>query len=299
MDGRWREVVSLRLHGVADSDSHLLVSELPELVEYQKIIAEAARALYLLDHPERRRVLRGFGERLQMGFSAIRSGSTVIPLEVHEMPPPVFGDVAVEGYVDRAVAATTRTYRSVAQGRKPVDRLPASVLHLMENFGSSLPSDRRVEIVPALAPEDSAEVTRLVRQAVAALIPGRVEDEATVEGEVTRADVVARLFVIRLPNGRALEAPFDPDDERRVTEALRDHEERRVRVRGKALAESTGVAVRFVAVDEIQFVDEVREDEVGRSWGRLRQLGLQGLSGLPQDFATHLDDYLYPEEHRR
>lgn len=296
MDGQWREVVSIRLHGATDSDSHLLVSELPELVQYQKIIAEAARALFLHEHPERQRVLRGFGDRLQMGFSAIRSGSTVIPLEVFDMPPPVFGDIAVENYVDRAVAATTRTYRNAAEGKKPVDRLPASVLHLMEDFGSSLPEGHWVEIVPALAPHNSAEVTRPIREAVAALLPGRIEDEATVEGEVTRADVVARRFVIRLPTGRAMEAPFDADDERRVTEALRDHDERRVRVRGKALVESTGLAVRFVSVDGIQFVDEVREDVVGRSWARLRQLGREGVTGLPPDLATHLDDYLYPEK---
>jgi hypothetical protein len=298
MDGKWREVVRLHLHAATDGVPHLLVSELPELVQYQKIIAEAARALFLSDHPDRQRVLKGFGERMQLGFSTLRAGSTVIPLEVREIPMPILPEVIIEDYVDRAVAATTRTYRNVRDGKKPVDGLPTSVLHLMEDFGSTLPEDHWIEIVPAAAPNAPAEVTRVVREGVASLIPGRVEDEATIDGEVTRADVVARRFVLRLPAGDAMEAPFDAEDERQVTEALMDHDERRIRVRGRALVESGGSPIRFVSVSGIQFVDDIRQDAVGLSWTRLGDLGRKPVVGLPPDLATNLDDYLFPEEHR-
>jgi len=95
-----------------------------------------------------------------------------------------------------------------------------------------------------------------------------------------------------------LEALFDPNDERRVTEALRDHDERRVLVRGRVLKEPSGRLVRFVSVDEIQFVDQAEGASPAQSWDRLLKLAEHPVQGLPSDLASHLDDYLYPRERR-
>ena len=120
MNEHWRTVVRIALRGGDPADHHVLLSDLGELETYQRVVTEAARALFLQEHPARHRVLRGFEATLQLGFRAVEEGSAVLPLEVRDEPPPLFADVGVETYVDRAVAATTRVYRRVALGERPM-----------------------------------------------------------------------------------------------------------------------------------------------------------------------------------
>lgn len=297
MEGAWREVARLHFSGPAGGDDHLLLSELPELITYQQIITEAARALFLRDHPSRQRVAKGFGDSLQLGFATIQRGSTVIPLDVRETPVPVFAGVPVESYVDRAATVTANAYRTSSAGKVASDLPPENVLRLMETFGSTLSRDRSLEIEPTGAPGLAVRVDRHAREAIALLIAERVQDEAVVRGEVTRADVVARRFVVRTDEGGSLEAPYDTTDERRVTEALRDHDVRRVLVRGRVLRESSGRPVRFVSVSGIQFVDDVEGASPRSTWERLLLLAEHPVQGLPSDLASHLDDHLYSREH--
>lgn len=294
MNDQWRTVVRIALRGGNDPDDHhVLLSDLGELETYQRLITEAARALFLQEHPQRQRVLKGFEGQLQLGFRNVEEGSAVLPLEVREQAQPLFPEVQVESYVDRAVTATSRVYRRAASGQR-ADGLPASVLTLMEQFGSSLPDDRFLEIRPVMASNEVAVVDAATRAAVGALVPGRLEDETRVEGTVTRADVSAKRF--RLTVGRrGIEAPFSPEDKNRVIDALRDSDERRVIVRGRALLEPGGIPVRFLTVEEIAFVDD-RAGGIAEGWASLIGFGRnRAVHGLPADLASSVDDYLYGE----
>jgi hypothetical protein len=299
MSSGWRVVVTIAIKGADEDDHHVLLSELPEIESYQRLITEAARALFMADHPQRQRVLRGFESTLQMGFATVRPGSALLPLEVREADQTIFRDIPVETYVDRAVLSTAHSFRRAAGGHRPAEPLPPTVLELMEDLGASLADDRWMEITPAGEPEQVAVVDRTTRAAIAKFVPDRYEDDVAVEGEVTRADVLSRRFRLRVPGGRGIEAPFTHDDERRVTEALRDHDERSVMVRGRALIEPDGTAVRFVTVTAIEFADEVRGRTWAESWASLvRFADSHPVSGLPSDLASNVDDYLYRDRKR-
>lgn len=299
MSSGWRVVVTIAIKGADEDDHHVLLSELPEIESYQRLIIEAAKALFMVDHPQRHRVVRGFESMLQMGFATVRPGSALLPLEVREAGPTIFRDIPVEAYVDRAVTSTARAYRRAAGGHRPAEPLPPTVLGLMEDLGASLSDDKWMEITPAGEPEQVAVVDRTTRAAIAAFVPGRYLDDAAVEGEVTRADVLSRRFRLRVPGGLGIEAPFTQEDERRVTEALRDHDERSVMVRGRALMDPDGTLVRFSTVTAIEFADEVRGRTWAESWARLlRFTDSHPVTGLPADLASNVDEYLYRDRKR-
>ena len=161
----------------------------------------------------------------------------------------------------------------------------------MEQVGASLPDDRWLEDLPASTTEPVV-VDEAVRAAVGALVPGRIEDEFSIEGVVTQADVLSRRFRVNVGR-RGIEAPFSPEDKDRVIDALRDSDERRVVVRGRALLERGGTPVRFVSVADIAFVDE-RAADLHVAWAQLIGLARKtAMPGLPHDLAGSVDDYLY------
>lgn len=80
MNGQWKEVAKLRFTGQRFQDHALDLSALAELSQFQKIVAETARALWKAEHPDRVRLPARFEERTRLCLRRIEEGSAVAPL---------------------------------------------------------------------------------------------------------------------------------------------------------------------------------------------------------------------------
>ena len=82
MSGTWREIVRLRFKGERFRDHALDLTALTELRQFQRIVAETAKALWRTANPDRERLPAHFEDRTRLCLRRIESGSAVAPLEV-------------------------------------------------------------------------------------------------------------------------------------------------------------------------------------------------------------------------
>jgi hypothetical protein len=120
-------------------------------------------------------------------------------------------------------------------------------------------------------------------------------------GEVRLADLDGRDFSLQLDDGTKIQGKFTPEQESIITEALREHSSRRLRVKGQAeFMAASGKIKRIVSLAEIaiQNVGDVPYDPSARPiWEEVMELGAsipdEEWAKVPTDLAKNLDHYLY------
>jgi hypothetical protein len=124
-------------------------------------------------------------------------------------------------------------------------------------------------------------------------------------GEVRAADLDGQQFSLRLDDGTKIVAKFTTEQEDRITEALRDHTSRRLRLKGRAEVAPTGKIKRVASVESLA-VEPVEAPKPASSSKPIWEVALEiGASvpeaewaKIPADLARNLHHYLYgaPEE---
>jgi len=127
------------------------------------------------------------------------------------------------------------------------------------------------------------------------------EDTLVLVGEVRFADLDGRDFILRLDDGSRIAGRFPPEQESVVTEALREHCTRRLRVKGQMNPNSLkGKIRRLRSVEELTIIsaEEVSAPVDNRPiWEIIMELGAsipeEEWAKVPTDGAKNLDHYLY------
>ena len=299
MAGQWKEVVRVRFKGQRFRDHALDLSALTELSQFQKLVAETAKAMWRAAHPERERLPRHFGERTRLCLRQIGDGSAVAPLEVwieEPVPRELFEPEPVE--VNEAIGLAHEVFNAVERDAPLPDRFPKHLVSEYAKWGQSLAEDEEVELV--LPGRRSARVSPRHRERLARFAESPYEADAEATGEVLEADVRQRRFQLWRRDGTAVSVSFTDEQEELVTTALKDHKSIRLLVRGRGEHAVSGKLQRFVQVNSLEVVRHgptlfdttapAIEDvlasiaaEVPREeWDR-----------LPADLTDDLDHYLY------
>jgi hypothetical protein len=129
------------------------------------------------------------------------------------------------------------------------------------------------------------------------------EDAISLAGEVRQADLDGCSFTLRLDDGGKVIGKFDPQQEERVTEALREHTSRRLHVNGMGrFMRATGRIERIAHVDSlhVQVPEPAGYDgSVRPIWEQIVEIGAsvpeEEWAKLPTDLAMNLDHYLCGE----
>lgn len=119
-------------------------------------------------------------------------------------------------------------------------------------------------------------------------------------GEVRAADLDDRQFSLRLDDGTKIVAKFTTEQEDRITEALRDHTIRRLRLKGRAEVARTGKIKRVASVESLA-VEPLETPQAASSskpiWEVAIEIGAsvpdEEWAKIPTDFAKNLHHYLY------
>jgi len=298
MPGRWIEVVRVAFKGGRFRDHALDLSALSELTRFQKIVTETAKALYLDAHPSRQRVPKGFEEQTRLCLRRIEDGSAVAPLEVRvdegldKLPLQVDPEP-----IKRAVELTHEVLGAAEQNAPLPERFPRELLPEYAAWGQTLLDDEEIELIlPGRRP---ARMNQRARATLERLQELPHQSHTELVGKVLEADVRQRRFQLWIDETTAVVASFSPEQEDRVTEALRRHREIQLTVRGMAEFSPVGQPERFLQVDELEIVEpEPVYDTTARPIEEelaelARQVPPEDWAKLPTDLADNIDHYAY------
>jgi len=299
MRGQWKEVVRLAFKGERFRDHALDLSALSELSHFQRIVAETAKTLWRVAHPDRERLPKRFEDRTRLCLRRIEEGSAVAPLEVYmEEPeqPELFEREPTE--IKEAIDVAHRTFLAVERDEPLPDNLPKDLVPEYARWGKELAEDEAIEVTPV--GKKPVRFTSQSRSRLAALIEPPHESRVDKIGEVLEADIRQGRFQLWLDKKTGVTVRFSPEQEDEVTSALKDHRTHRLQVKGKGEFSSDGELQLITDVTELRFhpVGEARYDPTAPPIEDIlaklaREVPQEEWKKLPQDLTDNLDHYIY------
>jgi hypothetical protein len=299
MAGRWTEVVRLRFKGNRFRDHALDLSALSELTQFQKMVAETAKALWRAANPNRERLPSHFEDRTRLCLREIQEGSAVAPLEVYIEEPlerTLWELEPVE--VNEAVSMAYDVYQALEQDAPLPERFPKPLIAEYVKWGQSLTENEEVEMQPPGRMPTRLKPSHSARLAAFGETPYR--DQVDIEGEVFEADVRQKRFQLWTADKSAVQISFSEGQEEQVTTALKEHRTARMHVRGRGEMSPQGKLLRITDVEDLQIRGggEVPFDADAPAIEQVLQTLAKEVpqaewDRLPDDLTDNLDHYLY------
>ena len=299
MKGQWKEVVRLAFKGQRFEDHALDLNALGELSQFQKMVAETAKALWRAAHPDRERLPPHFEERTRLCLRRIEEGSAVAPLEVlvEEPEQRVFIEPA-PAEIDQAIALAHEVFQAAEKGTPLPESFPRSLLSEYQQWGQGLAEDEAIELITdGKAP---ARVTPASRARLASFVEASHEAPLDITGEVLEADIRRGHFQAWLDDETCIKVDFSPEQEDHVTGALRDHRTVRLQVIRRGEVSPQGTVLRVTQVEELKLqpLGEVPYDASARTIEEIltelaSEVPQEDWNRLPSDLTDNLDHYLY------
>lgn len=302
MRNRQYDLTTLTFVGDNFADHGLELDFLPDLVTYKQLVVKTAEELWRAANPGKTRLPKGFSEGICLKFFAIEPGSAAVPVKRvisydEQEGEPLFdpaGDL-----VDKAVTLIEEAVESVeGHGTLPPD-FPKNVIPLFGEFGRHLPDGHAIQMQTP-GRRNPAVYTPDIRNRLVNWVEAYYEDEVVLTGEVRQTDLDGLKFKVRLDDGKKVEGQFQPEQEDLITEALREHSSRRLRIEGSGrFLRTTGQIDRLTRIDVLGVAppeDAAYDASAKPIWEQIMEIGAaiptEDQAQLPEDLAVHRDDYL-------
>jgi len=300
MAGTWREVVRLQFRGERFRDHALDLTAVTELRQFQKIVAETAKALWRAANPERERLPARFEDRTRLCLRRIEEGSAVAPLEIYvqDLPQADLWEPEIKE-VREAIVLVRDVFESVERDMPLPGRLPRELLSEYTEWGKTLGPGEAIDVEPAEPQGRPARVSGETRAKLERFAEAPHPATVEVTGHVLEADVRQRRFQLWMDDKVAVGATFTEEQEGLVTSALKEHHSTRVTVSGQVDMSPQGKPIRFTRVDRVSTQpDEVPPDASARPIEEVlaeiaSRVPGQEWAKLPSDLTDQLDHYLY------
>ncbi len=298
------ELASLRFYGKRFEGHALDVECTQELIAYRTLVLECAKQLWRRRNPERTRLPKGFGEGFRLQFDRVVPGSAAVSLmRVREV---VQGELDLGNDYDEAAFLIDSAIAAADRDDLLPDRLPANVIPLFGEFGRSLAPDE-ILYVRARGQNTEAAYTAAARARLAGWVGPTYADTVDLTGEVRMANLGPGTFRLQVAEPDALvDGRFDQTQEALVLDALKNHRNVRLRVKGEAEFSTRDRQIkRLTAVDSVTLaphVDTAYDDTVIPIWEQLDSIGKQAPAGtweaVPDDLSMRIDEIVYGQGER-
>jgi hypothetical protein len=128
----------------------------------------------------------------------------------------------------------------------------------------------------------------------------RCQELIDISGEVRAADLDGNKFTIKISPESRISGRFNSDQEKKVTLALREHDRRRLRVKGKGKFSPEGKLIQISEIQELILETEGQDDYDPNAkpiWQIASEIGAsipkEEWAKVPADLSKNLDHYLY------
>lgn len=180
----------------------LPVSAAVELQQYERLIQDVARALFLRDNPDRRRTSGGFKELGTLFLTNVEDGSAIPVLERVRTEE----DALFEGrdYAEEARRLINQAFDKVASADALLPAFPTNCLASLSKLGKTMQEDERFEFGDVPGEDPVAFLDTQVRQSLQSLASlDKIEVELSLIGFVTGVQSDPQGFDFRSAAGAA------------------------------------------------------------------------------------------------
>ncbi len=299
MPANHRNLVNHTFHGRRFDDGGVDLDVTPDLHRYKKLLVEVAKELWRRNHRDSKILPRNFEDSLSMKFYEVRANCATIPLErvLTATDRELLWDT--EDELDDAVTLVTETIDAAGNDQSLPEQFPKHLLVLFQDYGKTLRDDEWIEHRPPKR-ESGIRYDALVRERLTRWVESPYEDAIDLTGEVTMARVSNPLMTIQLDGDRKIEAAFRPEDEDKITTALRDHKTAKLRVIGRGLFGPDGVVRKVTEVTDVNLLptgNQPFDSSAKPIWDVfaeiLSDVPTEQFARLPVDGADRHDFYIH------
>ena len=296
------DLAVLRFEGKRFEGHALDVECTRELIAYRNIVLECAKELWRRKYPWRVRLPRKFEEGFQVEFGEIRDGSAAVPLRRVKAADQADLDWGNMDEFDEAAQLIDEAIMAAGTDQLLPEALPSNVIPLFREFGKTLHDD---EVLYTKARHASSEAAYAVsgRKRLSEWIAPVYEDVIDITGEVCMAQVgkdKGNFSMVVDVGGGVVNGRFTADQEEQVLDALRNHRNARLRVKGVGEFETQGRTLkRITRVDETLHPESTAyfDENATPIWDQLSAIGEAAPEGtwdaIPSDLSTRIDDVVY------
>ena len=299
------EFLKPRLHGARFDDASIPLQVLADLAALREMVLEVAKWNYLQANTERRRVPRGFTNRIELKLKGVEEGSAVPIINLVPTEPSLDGlDLPYQEYFEMARDDIINAIASASEGGHFAsdNRLPPKYLSYFNRIGRGLRDreyfefDVRGESTPARLTRESRN---LLLQAASLT---EITQEVNLRGTVPEADQEKRTFELQQIHGNKVVCPLSDLHRETIMDAFMGYEEDvRILVQGIGRFD---LQDRLLGVDSIDSVgilepldvparlDELRSMRDGEFEGSGSAPSDEGLDWLSEKFEHHYPDDL-------
>ena len=295
-----RQLVTHTFRGKRFENHGLDLDVLPDLYAYKELLVATAKELWKRHHPDRQRLPKNFEDSLCLKFYRLVEGSVAVPIfrEIETVDQPELWQAEQPDELDEAVALVTDAVNAADADQPLPESLPKNVIPLFDGYGKTLREDESFDLQPHGSQKKAAYTTK-TRARLLHFCAAGYNDRVDLTGEVRTVDL-GGTFTVRLGDGAKVPAKFSPEQENLVTEALRDHASRRLRVNGTAEFHPDGKIKAIIAIADLEIrpLGEVLFDPSAKPiWEVIEEIGAAVPVGewenVPADGARNLDHYLF------
>ena len=284
-----------------DNKGWLDFDVLPELQNYKKLLIETAKDEWRRQYPTRERLPKGFDEHIHLGFREIRNGSCTIPIERIVDVDDGEMDLNIPDILDDAAQIIDETLIAIRDNSPFPDKLSKRIIPMFDDWGKTLKDNESIILIGQSG--DGPRFDSDIRKKLHKVKTEHYLDKVDIVGEVRAASLKVRdggSFTILLDNRESVQGVFTDEQETKITEALYQHKQIRLRIVGLGEFEPSGMLSRLVRIDlfEMQPVGEIPFDpDAPPIWEVIAKIGEsipeEEWKKVPTDLSYNLDHYLY------
>jgi hypothetical protein len=297
MSSLWQEVAKLVFSGERFGEAALDLSALVELTRFKTLVDEAAKELWRQANPERARLPGNFEQHTRLFIrQPIGAGSTAVVLEAQHAEEQLL-DVGVPR-VDSAVALVREVLEAVGEDKALPALATRVLLPFLASWGETLKQDEQIELrVPG---HPAARTNPRICERLRSFAVTPYTDSVDKVGRVLAVDVRQSRFQLWPDEKHCVEVAFTEQQEADVTEALREHRTRDIRVQGTGEFSGDGTLKRVRETRAIHILPPERtlfDDSARPIWEEILELAsdvpLEEWSRVPRDLSSNHDQYVY------
>jgi hypothetical protein len=297
-----------RLTGARFEGKAIPLEFLKDLSALEEMIVEMAKFFFIKDHPDRKRLPRGFTEGIELRLSGLDEGSTIPIISLVVTSATLFPPEG-QAYLERARDEVIRAI-STTERHQGITGLPGKALGYFNRIGRSLRDGEAMEFPTP----DGQGVARLTKETRRRLLLTSTDireltEEVTIRGTVPEVDQADMTFEIGLPDGRKVKAPLEPQYLDTILDAFNGYRTAaRILLRGVGRFNRAERLLGLDSVEHVSLLDPLdvpaRLEEIALlkdGWldGKGQSPPREGLHWLGQAFTSYYPDdlplpYIYP-----
>lgn len=249
------EFLKPRMTGKRFDDHTIPLELLEDFAALEELFIEVAKWIYLEENPDRKRVPRGFNNKVELKLSSIEEGSTILNFLLVTASFGLFPDDNYQ-YFEKAKDNIIKSIDAANNGKEVTQYIPENLLAYFNRIGKRLRDDEAIDFSPDSALQAKLNKTTRKKLVLASSNISEVTLETTIRGTIPEADKSKRTFTIMTNNGQRITAKLLGVHAATILEAFNNYESQtRVLISGLGHFDKHDKLVSFESIEHISILD--------------------------------------------